>query len=76
MVDRSVLGVGSVGISTMYYMTKNSSLPAYSVLFVKSDLETKLTEKAKKSVPSKEKLDALTMLKSTTQVNVFEHDEG
>ena len=73
MADRSVLGVGSVGISTLYYMNQNSSLPASSVLFVKSDLETKLTEKAKKSAPSKEKLDALTMLKATTKVNVFEH---
>jgi hypothetical protein len=74
MEDRSVLGVGSVGISTMYYMNQNSSLPASSVLFVKSDLETKLTEKAKKSLPSQEKLDALTRLKEITQVNVFEHE--
>ena len=75
MEDRSVLGVGSVGISTMYYMTKNSNLPTSSVLFVRSDLETKILEKAKKSVPSKEKLNALTMLKATTRVNLFEHDD-
>ena len=75
MEDRSVLGVGSVGISTMYFLSQNSSLPASSVLFVKSDLETNLKEKAKKSVPSQEKLDALTMLKEITQVNLFEHDD-
>jgi len=74
MEDRSVLGVGSVGLSTMYFLSQNSSLPASSVLFVKSDLETKLTEKAKKSVPSQEKLDALKRLKEITQVNVFEHE--
>ena len=51
--SKGVYGIGSTGLSTMFFLNETSTLPPTSLLFVKSDFE-KLERKAIESLSPKE----------------------
>jgi hypothetical protein len=71
-MNKSILGIGSVGLSTMYFLSKNTQLPSSSFLFVKSNFEGNLEEEATKSISSRKKYDSLLAMKKLGILRAFD----
>jgi len=70
--SKGVYGIGSVGLSTMFFLNETSTLPPTSLLFVKADFEKKLESKAIESLSSRKKLDAFKILSNSGSLKLIE----
>ncbi len=70
--SKGVYGIGSTGLSTMFFLNETSTLPPTSLLFVKSDFEKKLERKAIESLSSRKKLDTFKILSNSGLVKLIE----
>tara|TARA_A100001011_G_C14248565_1_gene816782 strand:+ start:666 stop:1244 length:579 start_codon:yes stop_codon:yes gene_type:complete len=70
--SQGVYGIGSVGLSTMFFLNETSILPPTSLLFVRSNFEKKLEGKAIESLSSRKKLDAFKILSNSGLVKIIE----
>ena len=70
--SQGVYGIGSVGLSTMFFLNEASTLPPTSLLFVRADFEKKLDSKARESLSSRKKLDAFKILSNSGLVKIIE----
>ena len=70
--SKGVYGIGSTGLSTMFFLNETSTLPPTSLLFVKSDFEKKLERKAMESLSSRKKLDTFKILSNSGLVKLIE----
>ena len=71
--DKIIIGIGSVGLSTMTYINENSGLPYGSKLLVKPDFERTQKGKSNKSAPAFKIYNSLLSLQKLGIVKSFEN---
>ena len=71
-MNKCILGIGSVGLSTMSFISNNIQLPPSSFLFVEPYFEKNLKEEATKSISSKKKYDTLLAVKDLGILRTFD----
>ena len=71
--EHVILGVGSVGLSTMAFINENSGLPSGSKLFVKPDFEETQKEGSVNSASAQKKYTSLMSLQKLGIVKSFEN---
>ena len=70
--ETNICGIGSVGLSTMYSISMNTSLPSSSALFISLNFEEKLKDKSKRSLPAQKKYEELMYLKDQMSIIAFD----
>jgi hypothetical protein len=61
--ERTIIGIGSAGLSTMFFLNQKKRLSTNSLLFIKPELESKINKGSRTSIINQKKFDALLKLK-------------
>ncbi len=73
MAETSIIGVGSVGLSTLAFINQKFDISSKSLLFVKSDFEKKINEGLRKNVDGERDFELFHLFKDKRIVILFEN---
>ena len=69
MNKKNIIGIGSAGLTALNFLNKKNLLSPNCLLFIRREFENKLVENKENTITTREKFDALSLLKQTAFVS-------